>query len=188
MISLREEAVALTLTNASSRATDSLLVMSTILTTSITLSSCFRACSTLASSPSTIMVIRDRCGCSVCPTAMLSMLKLRRRKRFDTRLSTPGLSSTNATNVCFVLDNDLVLLSFYSKLIYLNETLFLGLAFPEPQPMLLPAVLWEKHTPQAQRQNLSRTGPYGPSLSLLPIPPVSYPLLSLPVIRKLQLS
>src|SRR4030042_4731200 len=113
IISLRVEAVALTLIKANSRATVSLLVMSTILTTSITLSSCFLTCSTLASSPSTTIVIRDRLDCSVCPTAILSMLKLRRRKRLETRLSTPGLSSTKATKICFAVVNDLVLLLLY---------------------------------------------------------------------------
>src|SRR4030042_888051 len=126
MISLRVEAVALTLTKASSRTTLSSLVISTILTTSTTLSSCFLTCSTLASSPSTTIVIRDRLGCPVCPTAMLSMLHLRRLKRLDTRLSTPGLSSTKATKVCFVLANNLVLLLFYFQTYLFERVTFSG--------------------------------------------------------------
>src|SRR4030043_1719977 len=49
--------------------------------------------------------MRDKPGSSLPPTARLSILKERRRNRLATRLSTPGLSSTKATKVCFVSVN-----------------------------------------------------------------------------------
>ncbi len=60
-----------------SRSTKFSLLMSCTLTTVTTLSSCLRTCSSSASSPWTTKVMRDRLGCSVSPTARLSMLKLR---------------------------------------------------------------------------------------------------------------
>src|SRR6185436_5451162 len=52
---------------------------------------------------STTMVIRETPESSVRPTASDSMLKLRRRNRDATRFSTPGLFSTNAMKVWFIV-------------------------------------------------------------------------------------
>src|SRR5687768_18514974 len=46
------------------------------------------------------MVILDRSCCSVDPTVMLSMLKLRALKRLVTLKRTPGLFSTRADTIC----------------------------------------------------------------------------------------
>src|ERR1700722_7818123 len=51
------------------------------------------------------MVMRETPGRSDRPTVNETMLTLRRRKRDATRVSTPGLSSTSATNVCSMVTN-----------------------------------------------------------------------------------
>src|SRR5580698_4745246 len=51
------------------------------------------------------MVIRETPGRSDLPTVSEIMLTLRRRNSEATRVSTPGLSSTSATNVCCIVTN-----------------------------------------------------------------------------------
>src|SRR5215471_9909030 len=51
------------------------------------------------------MVMREMPGRSDRPTVNETMLTLRRRNREETRVSTPGLSSTSATNVCSMVTN-----------------------------------------------------------------------------------
>src|SRR5215470_13893637 len=53
------------------------------------------------------MVMREIPGRSDRPTVKETMLTLRRRNRDETRVSTPGLSSTSATNVCSMVTNSL---------------------------------------------------------------------------------
>ena len=77
MIALRVSFDVATLISASSRATIWSSVTSVILTTSITLYSCFVTCSMSFAWPSTVNVIRDIPGTSLWPTVRLSMLKLR---------------------------------------------------------------------------------------------------------------
>ena len=56
---------------------------------------------------STMMVIRDRDGSSVTPTARESMLKARREKRLATRFKTPARFSTRTDMVCFIVRSSL---------------------------------------------------------------------------------
>src|SRR5271170_5781596 len=51
------------------------------------------------------MVMRETPGRSDRPTVSDTMLTLRRRNSEETRVSTPGLSSTSATNVCSMVTN-----------------------------------------------------------------------------------
>src|SRR5512138_2397684 len=102
-ISARSLASARTLTRARSRITVGVCVTSL---TSSTLMSFARFASTSEAgvySVSTRIVIRETSGRCVRPTVRLSMLKARRRKRLATRFNTPGLSSTSATSVCFII-------------------------------------------------------------------------------------
>src|ERR671923_1113103 len=65
-------------------------------TTSINFLSCLTSWSSVFSSLFVVIVILERSCCSVDPTVMLSMLKLRALKRLVTLKSTPGLFSTRA--------------------------------------------------------------------------------------------
>ena len=94
MMCVRDSAVAATLIIARSRNTAAFSVM---FSTRSTLTSLYRCASIRRepnSSVSTTMVMRDTPGRSVCPTVSDSMLNARRRNNDDTRVSTPGLSST----------------------------------------------------------------------------------------------
>src|ERR671923_941573 len=65
-------------------------------TTSINFLSCLTSWSSVFSSLFVVIVILERSCCSVDPTVMLSMLKLRALKRLVTLKRTPGLFSTRA--------------------------------------------------------------------------------------------
>ena len=69
-----------------------------IFTTLTSLWSCFFTCSSLGAF--TTMVIFDRPGSVVGPTASEWMLKPLLASREDTRASTPGLSSTSTLSTC----------------------------------------------------------------------------------------
>ena len=70
--------------------------------TGMTLLSCFSSCSTMYSSPSTTMVMRETVGSSVMPTAKESILKPRRENRPETLESVPGWFSTSTDMVYFI--------------------------------------------------------------------------------------
>ena len=74
MISIRVEGLALSLIKASSRSTVLNPVTSLTLMTSMSLLSCLMICSRISGSPPTMMIMRETVGCSVTPTARLSML------------------------------------------------------------------------------------------------------------------
>src|SRR3712207_4317989 len=88
-----------TLTSSSSRWTAASASSSTILMTSTSLFSCLVICSSGWLSASATIVIRDRSGFSVGPTARDSMLKPRRLNRAETRARTPDLFSTRTDRV-----------------------------------------------------------------------------------------
>ena len=102
MISARLEGSAVTLINASSRATMSSSVRSLTLSTSTSLWSCLVICSSSRRSPvDDHGHARDAAGLRVVPTARLSMLKPRRVKSAATRARTPAWFSTRIERVCF---------------------------------------------------------------------------------------
>src|SRR5947209_10481179 len=100
---VRSASGARTLTMSSSRRTAASDSSSTILMTSISLFSCLVICSSGWVSASTTIVIRDRSGFSVGPTARDSMLNERRLNRAATRVRTPALFSTSTESVCRVM-------------------------------------------------------------------------------------
>ena len=89
-----------TLTNISSRSTAEPGSCSRILSTFTSLFSCFVTCSSGFSSTLTTIVIRERPGVSVGPTASESMLNPRAANSPAMRVSTPGRSSTSTDSVC----------------------------------------------------------------------------------------
>src|SRR3954466_9820517 len=99
----RSASGARTLTSSSSRWTAAPPSSSTILITSISLFSCLVICSSGWDSASATIVIRDRSGFSVGPTARDSMLNPRRLNSAETRARTPDLFSTRTDNVCRVI-------------------------------------------------------------------------------------
>src|SRR5215218_10983169 len=95
----RSASGARTLTSSSSRWTAAPPSSSTILMTSISLFSCLVICSSGWLSASTTIVMRDRSGFSVGPTASDSMLNPRRLNSAETRARTPDLFSTSTESV-----------------------------------------------------------------------------------------
>src|SRR5829696_7110272 len=88
-----------TLTSSSSRCTAAAESSSTILMISMSLFSCLVICSRGWLSASTTIVIRERSGFSVGPTARDSMLNPRRLNSAETRARTPDLFSTSTDSV-----------------------------------------------------------------------------------------
>src|SRR6185312_2107616 len=100
---VRSASGARTFTSSSSRWTAAPSSSSTILITSISLLSCLVICSSGADSASATIVMRDRSGFSVGPTARDSMLKPRRLNSAETRARTPALFSTRTESVWRVI-------------------------------------------------------------------------------------
>src|SRR3712207_5944360 len=88
-----------TFTRSSSRWTAASPSSSTILMTSTSLFSCLVICSSGWASASATIVIRERAGFSVGPTARDSMLNPRRLNSAETRARTPDLFSTRTEKV-----------------------------------------------------------------------------------------
>src|SRR3712207_4608790 len=80
-----------------------LVPYTTLFRSSTSLLSCLVTCSSGELATLTRIVIRDTSGCSVGPTARLSMLKPRRLNSPAILARTPGLFSTRTDRVCLLI-------------------------------------------------------------------------------------